>query len=171
MPRLGRPFAMPGGNYDHLAITLFYLHSRCTLNQIALTFGITTSTISRHIRNHLKLFTDRLPGCPLFEISWPSLNKIAEYVGLVQRQYELLDDCFGFLDGCRLSLQSPRCLAEQELFYNGWVSSVNIVNLFLWAPDGCLIYANYNNAGSQHDSRLAADVYEIMINDAYTDCC
>lgn len=127
---------MPGGEYDHLALTLFYLRSRCTIDEICLTFGITSTTVSTHIKRNLNLIATKLPNNALGRITWPSLAEIDHYCSLVNNQWSLLPDMFGFIDGCRLSLQSPRCLAEQELFYNGWISAVNIVNFFVWAPDG-----------------------------------
>ena len=36
-----------------------------------------------------------------------------------------------------------------------YTGATNVSNLFVYAPDGCVIWANLNNSGSFHDSTLA----------------
>jgi len=73
----GRPPTL--SEYDQLAMTLFFLHSACNLNQIALLFGCSVSTCSRQIREHVIKLAEQLPRYPDATIEWPDDEKVDEY--------------------------------------------------------------------------------------------
>lgn len=158
----GRPLKLPGGKYDSLAMTMFFLHTTATLDEIVLLFGVTASTVCRHIKEVLLLMSQILPNLPESCIEWPSHSDLAHQAAIIQRQYPMLEGVFGWADGCSFYLQSHVDLSVQELFYNGRKSSAMVNNFFVWSPQGTIIYARYDCEGRHHDSKLAMDFYEIM---------
>lgn len=155
----GRRLKLPGGLYDYLALTMCFLHTTMTLDELALLFGVTSTTISRHIRNILTHMSIKLPTFEESAISWPDLQEINDLAGLINRQYPVLEHMYAFADGVCLPIQSATDLSKQELFYNGRKAGTVINNFIVWSPNGKNLYARYNCYGKHHDSRLAVEFY------------
>jgi hypothetical protein len=72
---------------------------------------------------------------------------------------------FAFMDGCNLPVESPSDLIRQNELYNAYQRGVKVSNLFVWAPDGCIIHTAFNYPGVTADSSMAADAYKLVARD------
>jgi hypothetical protein len=79
-------------------------------------------------------------------------------------------------DGLKITIQKSGIETVQSRFYNEWTRGHYVTNLFVFAPDGLIIFGVINAPGSIHDSTLAdwGDFYEIMesiYNTCQGKCC
>jgi DDE superfamily endonuclease len=88
-------------------------------------------------------------------IQMPDNNKINEYKALINSKHPVLKDCFCVCDGLKIPIQSTKGYWKQGKYYNGWKHGYYITNLFVFAPDGMIIFAIINTLGSVHDSTLS----------------
>jgi hypothetical protein len=159
----GRPRSMK--EVDYLAMTLYWLRSRSTLTEVAVIFQCPISTVQRHLWRILHLLSVRLPDMELAEVRWPSPAQVALYGAQVLQKYPKFPRRrvpFAFMDGCNLMVQSPTDLVRQNELYNKVEKGVKVSNLFVWAPDGCLIYATFNHPGVTPDSLMASKIYRVL---------
>ena len=70
-------------------------------------------------------------------------------------KHPALEDVGLSMDGLRLSSEAPGNYVDQSNYYNGWKHNHCIASIFVFAPDGTVVYMVTNCAGSQHDSTLA----------------
>jgi hypothetical protein len=105
------------------------------------------------------------------KVEMPSSEKIQQYKDIIRRRHPVLQDVFCVGDGLKLTIQKPGDQTIQSRFYNGWTHGHYITNLFIFAPDGLIIFCVINAPGSVHDSTLAewGDFYTIM-DSIYDDC-
>jgi len=90
---------------------------------------------------------------------------------------------FGFMDGTVMDIQRPGDADLQELYYSGYYGGHKINNVFVFAPTGVIIAAEYNcpgtlfsplvltpffDAGSFHDVRASQRIYQVLLDDAKT---
>jgi hypothetical protein len=78
----------------------------------------------------------------------------------------LLHNVYCVCDGLKVRLQSCSNHAVQGMNYNGWKQDHYLSNLFVFAPDGKVIFCLLNDPGSLHDSTSAewSDLYNILNN-------
>jgi hypothetical protein len=164
----GRPPTLSA--YDQLAMTLFFLHSACSLNQIALLFGCSVSTCSWQIREHVIRLALELPHCEEARVAWPGDDGVEEYATMMKAYMDRTNNPgdlipgrpFAVMDGCNLRIHRPRNPIVADKFYNMWKAMHSVGNMFVWAPDGTIIHAFYNAVGGLHDSFLANDAYDLI---------
>jgi len=63
--------------------------------------------------------------------------------------------------GLNLAIQEPACPLQQNAFYNGWLGGCYASSVYVFAPDGKIVWARGNFPGSFHDSGLQKD-YSIL---------
>lgn len=157
--RVGRPPLL--NTVDIVGITLRYLCTRSNFLELETTFGVTASVVTRALHSGLDALSTVLPTMPDAGVYWPSPAMMEEYARVIR---DVGEDArkppdglypFGFLDGCALAIEAPPMRARETLYYNGWHHCACVNNIFVFAPDGCIIYALPNCPGSYHDSRCA----------------
>ncbi len=141
-----------------LGLVLHYLHSECGHTQLCEIFGLTQSCVSVYLWFGLHLLNQIvLPMYgTLVEPCWPSEAKQETYAS-VTRAYDkrLRYGLIGFVDGLNLLIFDPGDPDEQNAYYNGWLSDCYCSQLFVFAPDGRIIFAVLNCPGSWHDAKIA----------------
>ena len=74
---------------------------------------------------------------------------------MIQNREPTIDDVIGFLDGVALHCQCSDDPQAQGEFYNGYHGDTMVNNIFLFSPEGKIIYGVFNAPGSWHDSHVA----------------
>jgi hypothetical protein len=150
-----------------MCLALYWLHTRGQLREAALIFACPPSTCSRYIRKWVFLMAEHLPTIPAAAVRWPSAQKISQYADLIDHKYpgmaeQLGRKAFCFMDGCNFEIQDHGDLYVQRNYYNAYDGHAKVGNLFIWAPDGKIIFCKLNNTGVQHDSMIAAQAYHLV---------
>ncbi|RPA77984.1 hypothetical protein BJ508DRAFT_203240 [Ascobolus immersus RN42] len=159
---LGRSLTAAGA----LGLALHYLNSTMRDVDLHLIFGIPPAVCSRYRRFALTLLLTCLKRLPEAAIRWPNQEEMRHYSDLIVRRHgSELTGAFGMVDGCHLPVACSGSLEVQNAYYNGWCSSHYTSNLFVFAPDGTIIFATINAPGSWHDSAVARNLYCTLISD------
>jgi hypothetical protein len=126
-------------------------------------FGLTSSCLILWLKFGRTVVESVLKG-DRSKVQMPSLEKIKQYKDIINRRHPVLKDVFCVGDGLKLKIQKSGNATVQSRFYNGWTHGHYITNLFIFAPDGLIIFAVINAPGSIHDSTLAewGDFYKTM---------
>lgn len=106
----------------------------------------------------------------------PSRSRVEAYKQAVRDKHPALEDVGLSMDGLRLSSEAPGNYVDQSNYYNGWKHNHCIASIFVFAPDGTVVYMVTNCAGSQHDSTLAdlggiCDKLRVLYEDTGVKCC
>lgn len=178
-PHVGRPHLLD--TIDVIGLTLRYLTCRGGMDDLQLTFGATPACVSRELRNGLFALVVALPTLPEADVYWPSLSTMIVFSDAIRGAGVLGDvegaprweppaDVYpiGFLDGCALPIEAPPTREDEQLVYNGFRRCCCVNNIFLFGPDGCILYYIINAPGRQHDSRCATLLYEFLREDRAT---
>lgn len=118
-------------------------------------FGFTGSHANVWLRFGRRMLIKCLVKHPLAQVKFPSDEAIAKYQEIVALRHQHLPDVYCTADGCKLHFQACKGLSEQSMFYNGWLHSHFVTNLFVFGADGRIINSLLNVPGSVHDSTLA----------------
>ena len=140
-----------------LGLTLQFLRSQSEQHLLSQVFGGTPSVISTYLSFGLNILHHNvLPNISDCRIAWPNKEKLKEYANLVHA-YEpnLPYGAVGFVDGLNLLIFNPLDPDTQNAYYNGWLADTYCSNIFVFAPDGRIIYQVLNAPGSWHDARIA----------------
>ena len=100
------------------------------------------------------------------KVFWPSAIKMEEYSQLIIKKKSALRNqkIFGFVDGFRLRIKSFSDPAEQNAYYQFHEKGTVVGNIVVYAPDGCCIWYCINMPGSWHDSKIAWDLYDTLLD-------
>lgn len=147
-----------------LGLALHYLSS--TMNDYTLqqVFGITPAVCSRYRNWALILLQKTLATMRSARIQWPTARECETYSTLINNRHPVLSKAIGFVDGYHLPVRASENFEEQNAFYNGWCASHFTSNIFVFAPDGCIIFATINAPGSWHDAQTSRDLYDILLH-------
>jgi len=76
----------------------------------------------------------------------------------------LLHDACTVADGLKLAFERSGDVIIQNMYYNGWMHSHCVTNLFVFAPDGLIGACIINVPGSVHDSTMAeiSGIYTLL---------
>jgi hypothetical protein len=151
-------------NQEKVGLLLMFLGSRMELKFLAMTFGITPSTVSRTIRTMIWKASRRLESNPIAEIRFPSLDEMVELAALVEAREPEVDNVIGFVDGLSLSVQCGDDEEKQALDYNGYHHDTRCNNVLAFSAKGKVIYACLNFPGSWHDTHVAAGLIDTVVN-------
>jgi DDE superfamily endonuclease len=160
------------GTDDLLAIALRYLRTSNTQHALCAEFGVVPSTMSYALHAGLRALEAVLLTTAEARIEWLTQEQKAVYSVLiarfVARRRSALDvaGAFGFVDGTSLKMVNPTDKRLQNGLYNGYRGHACVNNVFVFAPDGCIVWANYHAFGSHHDSRVASALYTQLAHDA-----
>ena len=89
-------------------------------------------------------------------VKFPSHAMIAEFQKSIKKRHKTLTRVYCFADGLKLPFEACSGLLKQGMYYNGWMHSHYITNLFVFGADRSIsIDAVLNVPGSVHDSQIA----------------
>jgi len=149
-----------------LGLILVYMRNPCYEHNIQMIFGATRSATNRYINFGLVLLYNILKSHPMSKVFWPSAIKMEEYSQLIIKKKSALRNqkIFGFVDGFRLRIKSFSDPAEQNAYYQFHEKGTVVGNIVVYAPDGCCIWYCINMPGSWHDSKIAWDLYDTLLD-------
>ena len=105
-----------------------------------------------HYGNSLHVPQRTLKKLPLATVTFPNHDQIYEFASAMALRYPSMFGMFAFLDGMKIRVEQSSDDDIQNAYYNGWTCSHYISNIFMFSPDGCIIYSIVNCPGSWHDS-------------------
>ena len=85
------------------------------------------------------------------------------YAKMVQMREPLIDNVIGFVDGLSLTVQCSDDEFQQNAAYNGYSHDTCCNNVFAFSPEGKIIYCAYNYPGSWHDTTVAQDLINLVV--------
>jgi hypothetical protein len=167
---LGRPGSLYNRTQRDCRRVLLLLLMFCTTTTppkvFTSLFGASPSTINRYLRIGFRALLSALRALHSARVEWPNHMEQHGYANLIAQHHQDLPFApFAFLDGLNLPVFESGDYFEQNRHYNGWLSGTFISNIFVYAPDGTIIYARVNCAGCQHDSWVATDLRHRILHD------
>ena len=153
--RTGRPRSLDAAGC--LGLVLSWSRTRGSLWNLAVNFGLTSSTANDWLNFGKLCLIDVLRKHPSGAVKLPSGQETQEFIELISHKHPLLGDekVWGTMDGLKLYIQSSGDDKVQSMFYNGWKCDHFVTNVLLFAPDGTIADGVYNCPGSVHDSQVA----------------
>jgi hypothetical protein len=168
-PKRGRPSSLT--NADKLGLYLFFVGSRMNLKHLCLIFGIVPTTASKVIDQMIDLVVDKLETHVDARVAFPDTPEEMERLAAITHQREPeVANCIGFIDGLAVPIQCSDSPAAQEKNYNGYYSDTVCNNVFLFSPEGKIMFCIINAPGSWHDSQVAFPLAALAIEAFGTYC-
>ena len=156
-PRLGRRLVQA---HDALALVLHWLGSACEMVQLQQIFAMTPTVCSRYLAYGRRVLLSILATYPAAAVIWPSEDLLREYCARIDKQHPLVRNAFGFVDGMRVPIMTSGDPEIENATYNGWTASHCVSNIFVFGPDGLILFAVLNAPGSWHDAQVARSLFE-----------
>jgi DDE superfamily endonuclease len=127
-------------------------------------FGLTLTAISTWLRFTFIILIGILRTLPECIIETPTDEKIEYLKGLVRRKYPTLHGVYCSCDRLKIGLERAGNYNMQQMFYNGWQHGHYLSNLFVFTPEGRIIFCVLNAMGTYHDSTLARStgLYDLL---------
>ena len=160
---IGRPLILD--SFAQLGVYLHYINSTMKIKTLCQIFGASFSTIYRILCKLWVLVPLKLGRYPKCKVVWPDNVKKQYLASLVCRRYPRIKNVIGFVDGVKFPVHSSDDPEEQNADYNGWLCGCYVNNVFVFSPEGLIIFASINNPGSWHDAVSARDLYKILIEE------
>lgn len=85
------------------------------------------------------------------------------FANLIKNREPLVENIIGFADGMKVKVQCSECEEQQSLFFNDYDGDTVINNVFCFSPEGKVIFAAVNFPGSWHDSQVAIDLAQLIL--------
>lgn len=151
-----------------LALVLFHTATLAEQKVACMIFGVTPSTLSNYLSLGLITLHSVLQHLPEAAVTWPSGARQQEYASMIRRRYTHLTPSFNpfaFLDGLNLPVKESGDPLVQNATYNGWLAGCYVSNIFVYAPDGTIIWARVNMPGSWHDALRARTLLEAIADE------
>jgi len=145
---------------DKLGIILFYIGSTMTEAQIGLIFGVTQTHISTTLSYMVPLICERLEHCPDAEIRFPTIPEMERFALMTNLRDPHVHGVIGFLDGCAIPIKCS--FEDNQKYHNAYHGFTTINNVFLFSPDGTILYAAFNYPGTMHDSAVANNLMTVV---------
>ncbi|KAG8687351.1 hypothetical protein FRC08_012004 [Ceratobasidium sp. 394] len=148
-----------------LGLLLHYLCSTVGETGLQMIFAVVPSTLSRYVNFAMRILLKVLKHVPEAEIGWSTPEEMARNSEIINQRHPLIDGAFGFLDGLNLPVAESSDPFVQNANYNGWLHSHKVSNAITFAPDGTIVAAVINSPGSWHDSRVAQEIYLMLLDE------
>jgi hypothetical protein len=121
--------------------------------------GVRPTTINRYLNIGLLSLNRALRGIHDARVEWPGPQQQLEFAELIANKHPGLPfRPMAFLDGLNLAVYESGDFFEQNSHYNAWLAGTYISNIFVYAPDGTIIYARLNHPGCGHDSWVSKNL-------------
>jgi hypothetical protein len=149
---------------DEIGLYLFFVNSTMRAKHLAMLFGVLPNTVTTTLRRLMKRIIKAIKNHPAARIQFPDDFKMREYAEMVRNREPSVHDVIGFLDGVALPVQCSDDAQAQSEYYNGYHQDTMINNIFLFSPEGKVLYSVFNAPGSRHDSHVAQPLVAIIID-------
>ena len=153
---------------DALGLTLQYLNSSTPLKALCQVFAMPPATLSRHLRRGMHALLRFVSTDHECRLRWPTPLEMREYCARISAYEPGLQGVFGFVDGVYFECEQPRDRNTQNAYHNTWRGYCSLTNVLVFGPDGCILWASVNAPGAWHDSRVAARLYQRLLNSDQT---
>ena len=147
---------------DVLGLTLAWLHTPTWQQMLCLVWGCNPSSLSSHLKDGKTVLLQALKACPEAQVQWPTAPEMEIFASMISARQPELQGVFGFVDGLNLAIFKPPYGEEQNAYYNGWLGGCYASSIFVFAPDGTIIWATVNWPGSWPDGKLAKELYVLL---------
>lgn len=147
---------------DCLGLALSWYRTRGSITVLCMLFGITNSVCAMFLRFSRRILVKVLSTDDNSRVKMPTEEEIAIFKQRIRDKYSTLTDVYAVADGLKLMLEQSGDTVIQEMFYNGWTHDHYVGNVFVFAPNGCVINCVINAPGNMHDSCIAdwGDMYD-----------
>jgi len=146
-----------------LGLFLMWCCSRMKIKELCLLFGCVPSSAHRYLKNMLSRAAPLLRRNPDAQVKFPDVPEMARLANLVALREPLVRNVVGFVDGCSIKIE---CTAEpsiQNAYYDGFTCDTCVNNVFLFSPEGRILFAAINYPGSWHDSAVSLDLIRTVL--------
>eukprot|EP00455_Lapot_gusevi_P054390 TRINITY_DN8709_c0_g1_i1.p1 TRINITY_DN8709_c0_g1~~TRINITY_DN8709_c0_g1_i1.p1 ORF type:complete len:423 (-),score=-14.63 TRINITY_DN8709_c0_g1_i1:12-1169(-) len=157
---------------QRIGLGLMWLNSSMQQKHLQLISGATAAVVCRALSSSMDLLhmaTDQLPES---NIRWPKPDEMEHCYQLILAKddyiAQLPSKLFGWVDGCRIKIQSPHDARLNELWYSGYKRCHCTSNVLVWLPTGKCALAIVGFPGSYNDGRLASVLYSVLLNTQHT---
>lgn len=148
----GRPRTL--GADACLGLVLSWYRTRGSCFVLCILFGITASVCHLFLRFGRRILVRILKKDSLARVTPPDDEEVKFLQRIIAEKYPLLSDVYAVADGLKLLLQQSGDSVIQNMFYNGWTHDHYVSNIFVFAPNGLIIFYAINAPGSMHDSQI-----------------
>ncbi len=148
---------------DVLGLTLAWIHVPAYHAMLVLTWSLTPGTLSLYLKDGRRCLLRAFKRCHEARVQWPNVDRMTELSNLITARQPALHGVFGFVDGLNLAILQPAMGVVQNAYYNGWLGGCYCSSLFLFGPDGCVLWCTLNWPGSWSDAALARQLYDILL--------
>lgn len=114
---------------------------------LCLLFGVTGSVCSLILQFGRRLLLLQLSKDAMAAVRMPSDEEIKGFKHSFATKFSMLSDVYAVADGLKLYLQKSGDAVIQNMFYNGWTHDHYVGNVFVFAPNGCIIACAVNAPG------------------------
>ena len=140
---------------DCVGLTLMWTRTRGAVTLLQMIFGMTRTNFDLYLKFGIRIMIELYARHPLAKLGLPTAEKVAEYKEAVAARHPHLQDVCFTMDGLKLYIEKPSDEKTQSRFYNGWTHGHYVTSVFVFAPDGTIVFAFYNLPGCIHDSQTA----------------
>jgi hypothetical protein len=153
-----------------LALGLAWTRTRGSYMILQIIFGLTHGSLSVWLRFSRRMIVKVLLTHEDAVVRLPTADEATLFATMINQKYPLITNCWGAMDGLKLTLQRAGNETQQNNFYNGWTHEHYVTNLFLFSPDGKIRCSYFNAPGVLHDSTMAmwSPIYD-QIETVYRD--
>ena len=153
-----------------LALGLAWTRTRGSYMILQIIFGLTHGSLSVWLRFSRRMIVKVLLTHEDAVVRLPTADEATLFATMINQKYPLITNCWGAMDGLKLTLQQAGNETQQNNFYNGWTHEHFVTNLFLFSPDGKIRCSYFNAPGVLHDSTMAiwSSIYD-QIETVYRD--
>lgn len=147
-----------------LGIFLFYVGSRMQVKYLCLLFGVTPSSCCAILEQVRKRIVKSLKNHYAAKIQFPNEEKKVQLAAMVKAREPRIKNVIVYLDGLSIAVQCTEDRESQSLHYSGFHADTRCQNLFLFSPEGKIVYCVINNPGSWHDAAVAFPLVRFILS-------
>lgn len=161
LPRTEHTRGRPKALLPHaaLGLALQYMSSMMRQYELCQLYGVSPSTLSRTLDHSLNCLLAVLGNLHAARVRWPNSADRLRYARMIRDREPQVETAFGFVDGTTFHIQQPASASVQNAYYSGTKSDTMVQNLFVFAPDGTIIWARTNCPGSWHDAAIGQPLF------------
>ena len=149
---------------DEIGLYLYYVNSTVRAKHLAQLFGIVPATVTTTILRMMKRVVKGLRNHEASKIFFPTNDQMEIFARMINLREPTIDDVIGFLDGMSIPVQCSDDPIIQNAFFNGYHQDTMVNNIFLFSPEGKILFACYNAPGSWHDSHVARPLVTVVLD-------
>lgn len=118
-------------------------------------FGVVSSVCSLFLQFGRRILVLALKSDRHAAVRVPTTEEVFQFKALFAANYSTLGDVYIVADGLKLLFRAVRIIRCSKHVYNGWKHDHYVSNVFLLAPNECIIAYALNASVAMHDSTVA----------------